>query len=407
MNFDHRQLGRELDLFATSPAIGAGLPMWLPDGAIIRAELEKLAAQESARSGCLGVYTPVLAKRSLFERSGHWDKFSADMFPPMRIGGEEYVLRPANCPHHTQIFAARGRSFRELPFRVSELGSMFRSELSGVLGGLSRVRQISLDDAHVFCSPSQVGTEVRRAIESVEKCYATLGLVPSFRLSVRGGNGHYLGDASQWDAAEAQLRNALGGRRFTVGEGDAAFYGPKIDVQVTGHHDTVSTVQVDFNQPERFGLEYTGSDGEKHRPVMIHRGVLGSMERLTALLIEQHEGRMPPWLAPRQVAVVPVGASHSQSALSLAGRLLRASVRAEVLEEGSLSARIRSARIHRDSYIAVIGDREQDSNSVAVSYPALNSRALLGADLFVTSVERDIADRSLFPTVPSSKITDI
>ncbi|MEW2016274.1 aminoacyl--tRNA ligase-related protein [Rhodococcus sp. NPDC076796] len=249
MNSDHNRLGRELDLFATSPAIGAGLPMLLPDGAIIRAELEKLAAEESARSGCLGVYTPVLAKRSLFERSGHWDKFSADMFPPMRIGGEEYVLRPANCPHHTQIFAARGRSFRELPFRVSELGSMFRSELSGVLGGLTRVRQISLDDAHVFCTPGQVREEVGRALDSIERCYGVLGLVASFRLSVRGGSGHYLGDSVQWDTAEHQLRDALGSREFTVGEGDAAFYGPKIDVQVIGSPDTVSTVQIDFNQP--------------------------------------------------------------------------------------------------------------------------------------------------------------
>lgn len=284
---------------------------------------------------------------------------------------------------------------------------MFRSELSGVLGGLTRVRQISLDDAHVFCAPGQVREEVGRALDSIERCYGVLGLVASFRLSVRGGSGHYLGDPARWEAAESQLRAALGDRPFIVGHGDAAFYGPKIDVQVTGSPDTVSTVQIDFNQPERFGLEYTGSDGERHRPVMIHRGVLGSMERLTAMLIEQHKGRMPPWLAPRQVAVVPVGASHSQSALALAGRLLRASVRAEVLEEGSLSARIRNARIHRDSYIAVIGDREHNSNSVAVSYPALNSRAVLDVDMFVAAVQHDIAVRAPLPTVPSSKITDI
>ncbi len=400
MKSDHSQLGRELDLFATSPAIGAGLPVWLPDGAIIRAELEKLAAEESARSGCLGVYTPVLAKRSLFERSGHWDKFSADMFPPMRIGGEEFVLRPANCPHHTQVFEARGRSFRDLPFRVSELGSMFRSELSGVLGGLTRVRQISLDDAHVFCSPDQVGDEVRLALASIERCYRVLGLDPSFRLSVRGGTGRYLGDVAQWSAAESQLRTALEDREFTVGKGDAAFYGPKIDVQVAGHRDTVSTVQIDFNQPERFGLEYTGSDGEKHRPVMIHRGVLGSMERLTAMLIERYDGRMPPWLAPRQVAVISVNSSHVQAAQDLLARLHEASVRAHTLGEGSLGARIRSARLHRDPYIAVIGDRERDSNSVAVSLPALNTKAELDIDVFVEAVKRDIRTRALLPTIP-------
>ncbi|WP_415971978.1 threonine--tRNA ligase [Rhodococcus sp. 077-4] len=397
---DHHQLGRELNLFDTSPAIGAGLPLWLPDGAVIRAELEKLAAEESARSGCFGVYTPVLSKRSLFEKSGHWDKFSADMFPPMRIGEEEFVLRPANCPHHTQVFAARGRSFRDLPFRVSELGSMFRSELSGVLGGLTRVRQISLDDAHVFCSPDQVRDEVRRALESVEKCYAVLGLEPLFRLSVRSRDGSYLGNQVEWNTAERQLRDALGDREFTVGDGEAAFYGPKIDVQVPGHRDTVSTVQIDFNQPERFGLEYTGSDGAKHRPVMIHRGVLGSMERLTAMLIERHSGRMPPWLAPRQVAVIPVGDTHSLAARALVGRLQGESIRAEVLEEGSLGARIRSARLHRDSYIAVIGDRERDSSSVSVSYPALNSKAVLDENLFVTAVRHDISTRALVPVLP-------
>ncbi|QII04214.1 threonine--tRNA ligase [Rhodococcoides fascians A25f] len=400
MKSDHSPLGRELDLFATSPAIGAGLPVWLPDGAIIRAELEKLAAEEAARSGCLGVYTPVLAKRSLFDRSGHWDKFSADMFPPMRIGGEEFVLRPANCPHHTQVFDARGRSFRDLPFRVSELGSMFRSELSGVLGGLTRVRQISLDDAHVFCTPDQVGEEVRLALDSIERCYRVLGLAPSFRLSVRGGTGRYLGDTAQWSAAEGQLRAALGDREFTIGEGDAAFYGPKIDVQVAGHQETVSTVQIDFNQPERFGLEYTGSDGEKHRPVMIHRGVLGSMERLTAMLIDRHAGRMPPWLAPRQVAVICVGSSQSRAARALVARLHDASVRAQILEEGSLGGRIRNARLHRDPYIAVIGDREVDSNSVAVSYSALNAKTVLDMDVFIEAVKRDIRSRALLPTIP-------
>jgi len=401
VNSDHNRLGRELDLFATTPAIGAGLPVWLPDGAIVRAELEKLAVEESARSGCLGVYTPVLAKRSLFEKSGHWDKFSTDMFPPMRIGGDDYVLRPANCPHHTQVFAARGRSFRDLPFRVSELGSMFRSELSGVLGGLTRVRQISLDDAHVFCTPDLVGDEVRRALDSIERCYGILGLMPSFRLSVRGTSGNYLGDPAQWSTAESQLVQALGDREFTVGEGDAAFYGPKIDVQVTDHQETVSTVQIDFNQPERFGLDYTGSDGEKHRPVMIHRGVLGSMERLTAMLIERHDGRMPPWLAPRQVAVVPVSDSHRQAAMQLVNCLRDASIRADPLEEGSLGARIRSARLHRDPYIAVIGDRERDSNSVAVSYTVLNAKAVLRTDTFVGAVQRDIRTRALLPAIPT------
>ena len=404
MSIDHRVLGRELELFATTPVVGAGLPLWLPDGSVIRAELEKLAAEEAARSGCRGVYTPVLAKKELYERSGHWSKFSEDMFPEMKIGGESFLLRPANCPHHAQIFAARGRSYRELPFRVRELGSMFRSELSGVLGGLSRVRQINLDDAHVFCSPAQVQTEVMVALDAIERCYSILGISDrEYRLSIRGAEGQYLGSDDQWADAEDQLRRALAERSITYVEakGEAAFYGPKIDVQVRdahGREETLSTVQLDFNQPERFELEYTDEDGSKARPIMIHRGLLGSMERMAALLIERFEGRMPPWLAPNQVSVLPIGDEHVVAAEELRCGLADRGVRVVVASGGSLGRRIREARTHRDPYIAVIGDNEMRDAAVNVLVPALEQKSVVDAGVFVDQVVSDISRRSLTPS---------
>jgi threonyl-tRNA synthetase len=398
-HIDHRVLGRELELFTTVPIIGAGLPLWLPDGAIIRAELEALAMEEAARSGCQRVYTPVLGKRELFETSGHWAKFSADMFPEMRIGGESFVLRPANCPHHTQVFASAGRSYRDLPFRVSELGSMFRSELSGVLGGLSRVRQINLDDAHVFCAPEQVGDEVAIALRAIARCYDVLGIeVDHYRLSLRGDAGRFLGDDAQWEAAQDQLRAALRSLdiAFVEVEGEAAFYGPKIDIQVAdarGRIETLSTVQLDFNQPQRFGLEYTGADGAKHRPVMIHRGLLSSMERMVALLIERYAGRMPPWLAPMQVSVLPVeDARHGDAAVRVRDRLLANGIRARVLAEGTLGARIRQGRQHRDAYLAVLGAAELAQGSVQVN------REQVKVDEFVDRVVADVRNRVKQPS---------
>ena len=232
---DHRRIGRDLDLFVSDPLAGPGLPLWLPDGAVVRSELERLVAEESARGGCDRVYTPVLAKRELFERSGHWAKFADDMFPTMDVGGEEYVLRPANCPHHALVYAARQRSFRDLPIRLSELGAMFRSELSGVLSGLSRVRQINLDDCHVFCRPDQIADEVALAVDTVRRCYALLGVdVAEYRLSRRGEGDNYLGTAQQWELAEEQLATALRslGLPYRDAPGEAAFYAPKIDLQV-------------------------------------------------------------------------------------------------------------------------------------------------------------------------------
>jgi threonyl-tRNA synthetase len=409
MDTDHSALGRALDLFDTTPAVGAGLPLWLPDGAVVRAELERFALEQALASGCRRVYTPVLGKRELFERSGHWDKFSADMWPEMVVGGESFVLRPANCPHHTQVFAARPHSHRDLPVRLAELGSMFRSELSGVLAGLSRVRQINLDDAHSFCRPDQVVDEVRLALDAVRHCYAVLGIeVSRFRLSVRGPGGRYLGDDGQWQAAEGHLRAALDGAglAFDVAPGEAAFYGPKIDVQVTdrrGREETLSTVQVDYNQPERFGLSYTGEDGRRHRPVMVHRGLLSSMERLTAILVEADAGRLPTWLSPVQVRVLPVSdQQHEGPARELAARLAGAGIRAVVDARGSLPARVREAHERRDAYVAVIGDAEVAGGTVTVSAPGLPSRAVLPCAELVARLVEEVAARRRERTVASA-----
>jgi threonyl-tRNA synthetase len=327
------------------------------------------------------------------------------MWPEMVVGGESFVLRPANCPHHTQVFAARPHSHRDLPVRLAELGSMFRSELSGVLAGLSRVRQINLDDAHSFCRPDQVVAEVRLALDAIRHCYAVLGIeVSRFRLSVRGPGGRYLGDDEQWRTAEAQLREALddAGLPFEVAPGEAAFYGPKIDVQVTdrrGREETLSTVQVDSNQPERFGLTYVGADGRKHRPVMVHRGLLSSMERLTAILLESSAGRLPTWLAPVQVRVLPVGEQHAGPGRALAAELAAAGIRAVVDERGSLPSRVRGAHERRDAYVAVVGDAEVAAGTAAVSAPGLRARAVLARAELRRRLAEEVAGRRRERTV--------
>jgi len=401
MENDHRRLGRELGLFATDTAVGAGLPLWLPDGAVIRAELERFAMEEALRSGCQRVYTPVLAKRELYERSGHWAKFSADMFPPMRVGGEEFVLRPANCPHHALIYASCQRSFRDLPVRLAELGSMFRRELSGVLGGLSRVRQINLDDAHVFCTNDQIEDEVAAALAQIRRAYQVLGIeIAYYRLSQRGEDGGYLGEPAIWARAEAALRAALDrlGIDHVPAPGEAAFYGPKIDIQVVdaaGREETLSTVQLDFNQPERFDLSYVGSDGRRHRPVMIHRGALSAMERLVAHLIERYNGAFPPWLAPVHVVVLPVAAVHADAAGRLRDRLAAADLRVEIdTSDNTLATRLRRAQQRKAPYVAVVGDREVAADQVALRLREGQQHLAVSVADLIATITAAVATRS-------------
>ncbi|MBC3841189.1 threonine--tRNA ligase [Streptacidiphilus sp. 4-A2] len=369
---DHRKLGRELDLFDTDPLMGAGLPYWLPDGAAVRHALEEYIRTAERRAGYRHVYSPVLGKRELYEISGHWAHYSDDMFPPMDLGGEQVVLRPSLCPHHAVIYRSRSHSYRELPLRMAELGGMYRSELSGVLGGLTRVRAIQLNDAHIFCTLEQVADEARAALELIRQAYRALGIVPTrYRLSLPGPGGKYVAAPEQWQRATALLTEVLerSGLEFEAAEGEAAFYGPKIDVQLTdsaGREFTLSTVQVDFHQPEQFDLHYIGADGAKHRPVMVHRSIIGSVERAVAQLIEQHGGAFPAWLAPVQLAILPVSDDELPNAAALLRQCDDLGLRAEVAgpERGTLAARIRAARLV--PYQAVIGAKEAADDRVAL-----------------------------------------
>ncbi|MER7757071.1 threonine--tRNA ligase [Kitasatospora sp. NPDC097643] len=369
---DHRKLGRELDLFDTDPLMGSGLPYWLPDGAAVRHALEEFIRERERRAGYRHVYSPVLGKRELYEISGHWAHYREDMFPPMRLGSEEMVLRPSLCPHHALIFRSRPHSYRELPLRIAELGGMYRSELSGVLGGLTRVRSIQLNDAHVFCTPEQAADEAVAALELIREAHRALGVRPvRYRLSLPGEGGKYVADPVLWERATALLTDVLerSGVPFEAAEGEAAFYGPKIDVQIAdgaGREFTLSTVQIDFHQPERFGLHYIGPDGAKHRPVMVHRSVIGSVERVVAHLIELYGGAFPAWLAPVQLVLLPVSEAELPQAERLRRRCLERGLRAEVAgpEQGSLGARIRAARLV--PYQAVIGAKEAVDDRVAL-----------------------------------------
>ncbi|MFE9652860.1 threonine--tRNA ligase [Micromonospora sp. NPDC006431] len=368
---DHRRLGRELELFVSDPLSGAGLPIWLPAGAAARHAVEEYVRDLERRAGYRHVYSPPLGKRELFELSGHLGYFADDMFPPMRLSADdEFVLRPALCPHHALVFRARGRSYRELPLRVAELGGMYRAERSGVLGGLSRVRAISLNDAHNFCALDQVGDEVREILRLIGEAHAALGVRPAgFRLSLRGPGEKYVGDDAQWARAEELLRAALDGVDFTEGPGEAAFYGPKIDIQVVdaaGRESTISTIQLDFDKPERFDLSYTDADGTRKRPVMVHRSLVGSMERLFAYLIEVHAGAFPAWYAPVQLVLLPVDDGQADAAGDLARRAEAAGLRVEVDHAGSLGARIRDAARRKVPYLGVVGPREAADGSVSV-----------------------------------------
>ncbi|WP_342394581.1 threonine--tRNA ligase [Prescottella agglutinans] len=369
---DHRRLGRELELFDTDPLMGAGLPYWLPDGAAVRHTLEEYVRDLERRAGYRHVYSPILGKRELYELSGHWAHYRDDMFPPMNLGSEQVLLRPSLCPHHALVYRSRSHSHRELPLRIAELGGMFRSEPSGVLGGLTRVRAIQLNDAHVFCTPEQVAAEAAAALTLIRRAHAALGIESSrYRLSLPGPGGKYVEDPQMWRRSVAVLTEVLdaSGLPYDAVAGEAAFYGPKIDVQIAdaaGRESTLSTVQVDFHQPKQFGLHYVGADGAKHRPVMIHRSIIGSLERVVAHLVEAHAGAFPAWLAPTQLVALPVTDAEAADAARLVDRCTDLGLRAHAVGrgDGTLGARIRNAR--RVPYQAVIGPEEAANGHVAL-----------------------------------------
>ncbi len=372
---DHRRLGRELELFTTHELIGAGLPLWLPKGATVRRLLEEFITELERQAGYLHVYTPHLGKRELFERSGHWEHFKDEMFPPMQLEHEEMVLRPMNCPHHILTYASKLHSYRELPIRIAELGTMYRNERSGVVGGLSRVRAMTLNDAHIFCTPDQVKAEFSNVMRLVERAYATLRITEySYQLSLRDPtkSSYYAGDDAMWEAAERVLHEAMDdlGLPYTEATGEAAFYGPKLDIQLRdtlGREETFSTVQIDFHLPKQFELKYIGEDGGEHQPIIIHRGVISTMERMMAYLIELYAGAFPLWLAPIQAVVIPIADRHVDYAHRVVDDLRAEGLRVELDDRGErMQAKIRDAQLQKVPYMLVVGDREQEANAVAV-----------------------------------------
>jgi threonyl-tRNA synthetase len=370
---DHRRLGRELELFHSDPLVGAGLPIWLPRGAAARRAVEDYLLGLERRHGYQHVYSPPLAKAEMYYRSGHLPHYADDMFPPMVLGADDsLVLRPSLCPHHAAVFAARGRSYRELPLRVGEIGGQYRAERSGVLGGLSRVRAISLNDGHVFCAEDQVEAEVTAALEVMREAHRALGFAPSsWRLSLQGEGPKYVDDPPMWQRGTAVLRRALAaaGVDYVEAPGEAAFYGPKIDIQLLDHagrESTLATVQVDYFMPARFDLSYVDAGGARKRPVMVHRSAAGSMERLFAHLIEVHDGAFPAWFAPVQLEVLPVGDADPGGFVR---RVQALGLRIQVSYPGSLSARIRDASMRRVPYVAVLG-----ANEIAADTVSLRSR---------------------------------
>ena len=372
---DHRKIGRELELFTVNEAVGAGLPLWLPKGATVRRVLEDYILEKERQAGYEHVYTPDLAKVDLYKRSGHWEHYHDDMFPPMDLENEQVVLRPMNCPHHILIYEAKKRSYRELPLKLAELGTMYRYERSGVLSGLSRVRCMTLNDAHIFCLPGQIKEEFSKVMRLVEEAYRDLGITKySYRLSLRdpANKEKYVDNDAMWELGERELRDALDslGLPYRESKGDAAFYGPKLDIQladVMGHEETYSTIQLDFHLPSQFELQYIGEDGKAHRPVMIHRAIVSTMERMVSYLIELYAGAFPLWLAPVQAIVLPLADRHLEAAEAVRDALTAAGLRVDVDPRvEKVGYKIREAQLQKIPYMLVIGDREAAEGTVSV-----------------------------------------
>ena len=401
---DHRKLGRELDLFSISDDYGQGLILWHPKGGIIRNEMERLLKEELEKRGYSFVFTPHIAKRNLWVTSGHEGNYSDSMYAPTSIEDEEYRLKPMNCPFHIGIYKSSPRSYRDLPQRYSEMGTVYRAELSGTLHGLMRVRGFSVDDAHLFVRPDQVHAEVADCLDFAIKVFDTYGFSKvKFELSVRGGaeNKGYLGSDEDWAAAEKQLASALDERNISYEriEGEAAFYGPKIDIKIEdaiGRVWQLGTIQLDFNLPERFELEYTGDDNLKHRPYMIHRALFGSIERFFGVLIEHYAGAFPLWLAPVQVAVLPITDRINDYADSVAAELRKAGFRVESnTRSDKIGAKIRDAQMQKVPYMLVLGDQELEGNKVAVRERKQGDIGAMSLEEFKEMITQQKLQRSL------------
>jgi threonyl-tRNA synthetase len=400
---DHRRLGRELKLFAFAEEVGQGLPLWLPRGATVRRILENYIVDVELRHGYQHVYAPDLASSTLYKISGHWEHFRENMYPPMEIDHEQLVLKPMNCPHHIMIYKQEQRSYRDLPVRIAELGRMYRYERSGTLAGLHRVRSMTLNDAHIFCRLDQIKDEVAGVVRLIQEVYRDLkieGGKNNLSLHTPGDTVNYFPNEELWTTAERMLREVLDdlGLEYTPVVGDAAFYGPKLDVQIktaTGKEESLSTVQLDFLLPQRFALEYIGEDGKAHTPVMIHRGIISTMERMMAFLIEYYAGAFPVWLAAEQVRVLPIADRHAMYARQVRQQLAARGLRAEVDDSNErISYKVRQAQVALIPYMLVVGDKEAAAGQVAVRSRSSGDLGPMPLGQFVERVTQEIAAKT-------------
>ncbi|CCV64062.1 Threonyl-tRNA synthetase [Alteracholeplasma palmae J233] len=402
---DHRKLGKELDIFMVQKEVGSGLPFWLPKGATVRRIIERYITDKEIELDYLHVYTPIMANVEFYKTSGHWDHYKENMFPPMDLGdGEQLVLRPMNCPHHMMIYKKDLHSYRELPIRIAELGMMHRYEKSGALSGLQRVREMTLNDSHIFVRPDQIKEEFKRTVSLILEAYNDFNIKDyRFRLSYRDplDTEKYFPDDEMWEKAESVLKETMDelGVPYTEAIGEAAFYGPKLDVQVKtalGNEETLSTAQIDFLLPQKFDLTYVGEDGKNdHRPVVIHRGVVSTMERFVAYLLEEYKGAFPLWLAPVQVKLIPVSLqAHTEFAKELQQRLAKSKVRVEVdVRDEKLGYKIREAQSLKIPYQLVVGDNEVENHSVTYRKYGSTEQINVSIDEFVQLLEKEINEK--------------
>ena len=404
---DHRKIGKDLNLFFTHKLVGSGLPMYLPDGATIRRLLERYIQDKELELGYKHVYTPSLANTDLYKISGHWDHYKDDMFPVMKMENEEMVLRPMNCPHHMLIYKNSLHSYKDLPIRIGELAHDFRWENSGAVCGLERVREMCQNDAHLFVRPDQIKEEVGNVLKLIKEVYQKdFGFPASafrYRLSLRDKNNveKYIDNDEMWNTAESQLREIMKDLEldFYEQEGEAAFYGPKIDIQIKtalGHDVTIPTCQLDFSLPERFELSYIGEDGKEHRPVVIHRAILGSSDRFISFLLEETKGNLPVWLAPHQVKVLPISDKHVEYANRIKEELLKKHVRVDVDDRSEkIGYKIREAQLSKTPYMLVVGDKEVEENKVSIRKRSEGDLGQMTVDEFIKKICDEIENKKL------------
>lgn len=401
---DHRKLGKDLGIFMFSDLVGKGLPMWLPNGFIVRRALSDYIIDKELALGYKHVMTPSLATVDLYKTSGHWDHYHEDMFPSMKREDEEYVLRPMNCPHHMMIFKSFMHSYKDLPLRMAEIANDFRFEGGGSLCGIERARAFTQNDSHIFCRPDQIASEVENVIKLILDVYKDFGFEKySFRLSLRDENNaeKYFGNDDLWEKSESALRKILkdNGADFYEAKGEAAFYGPKIDVQVRsalGHDVTLSTIQLDYQLPEKFELEYVDENNQKVRPVVIHRAILGSLDRFVAFLLEETKGVLPVWLCPVQVKVLNIADSHLEYANKVKDVLLNNGVRVELDSRNEkIGKKIREAQLEKVPYMLIIGDKEVEEGKVSVRHRKEGDKGAMRLDDFVELIKAEIKSKSI------------